>query len=157
MSTITPALITRLQTLRREQKLSDDAYRAMIAGVSSGRTTSTKGLTQAEALAAINSLVGIRHVQRIDEQEKGLTEADKMRRKILSRFHRMKWYLPGPAPIAATGTGNLVLGKLDYKRISEWMLTYSYLHKPLNNYTEDELPELVSQVDKVYQSILKSK
>lgn len=156
MSTITPALIKRLQTLRREQNITDDAYRAMIAGVSDGRTTSTKGLTQAEAFAVINSLVGIRNIQRVDEQKKGLTEADRMRRKILSRFHRMKWYLPGPAPIASTGTGNLVLGQLDYRRIDRWMLLYGYLHKPLKNYTENELPVLVSQVDRVYRSYLKN-
>lgn len=157
MKNITPALITRLQTLRREQKLTDDAYRAMIAGVSDGRTTSTKELTQVEAFSAINSLVGIQHTQRIHEGDKELTEVDKMRRKILSRFHRMKWYLPGVAPIASTATGGLVVGQLDYKRINQWMVDYSYLHKPLNKYSESELPDLVSQVDKVYKSILKNK
>lgn len=124
-------------------QLEEDAYRAMIAGATAGRTTSTKGLTQSEAMDMINNLVGLAGPW------KGPGSAgDTMRKKILSRFHRMQYYTPLP-PEGGTP-------RLDFRRIANWMLQYSYLHKPLNNYTEKELPALVSQVDAMYKSYLKN-
>ncbi|MCO5258892.1 MAG: hypothetical protein M9916_01995 [Crocinitomicaceae bacterium] len=42
--------------------------------------------------------------------------------------------------------------KADMERIYAWVLKYGYKHKPLNQYTEQELPELVHQAEQFYKS-----
>jgi hypothetical protein len=66
---------------------------------------------------------------------------DKMRKKILSRYHEM---------------GYTIAGKLDMPRVKESILKYGYLHKDLNKYTFSELPKLVYQVDNMLSDYLKA-
>lgn len=64
---------------------------------------------------------------------------NKMRRKIIMLFRKMN-YTKGDA--------------VDMERVKLWVLKYGYLKKPLNEYTMKELPKLVTQAERVYQSFV---
>jgi hypothetical protein len=64
-----------------------------------------------------------------------------MRRKIIHKAHLMGWKLPS--------------GKADMERIDNWCLKYSSYHIRLNDHTFEQLPSLVSQMDKAYKTYLK--
>lgn len=66
-------------------------------------------------------------------------KANVMRRKIIALFRKMEWQVDG---------------KADMERIYAWTLKYGYLHKPLNQYTHAELPQLVTQVETIYTKYL---
>ena len=46
---------------------------------------------------------------------------------------------------------------VDYKRLDDWMKKYGYLHKSLNDYTEQELPTLVLQFRAVRDDVCQKK
>lgn len=100
---------------------------------SDGRTTRISQLSITEATALIKMLTGT------GQQDKE-TPANKMRGKILSMGHEMFWKLPS--------------GKIDMPRINAFCIKSGYLHKKLNDYTESELPTLVTQFEKVYSDYL---
>lgn len=47
-------------------------------------------------------------------------------------------------------------GKADMPHIYAWVLKYGYLHKPMNAYTANELPRLVTQAEQVVASDIKA-
>jgi hypothetical protein len=66
-------------------------------------------------------------------------KGDTQRKKVLSLCHELGWtYL-------STG-GRMVV---DFHRLRAWMDKYSYLHKPLNYYTPEELPMLITQFEEM--------
>jgi hypothetical protein len=69
--------------------------------------------------------------------------ADRMRKKIISLAREMGWELRTTAGKAA-----------DMDRIKNWVMKYGYLKKPLNDYTINELPRLVTQFEHVYRDFL---
>ncbi|MCK6649816.1 MAG: hypothetical protein L6Q66_09180 [Bacteroidia bacterium] len=112
------ALITKLG-------IDEETKADLVAQVSEGRERSSRNLTYNECdklIKHLQSLVSENH-----------DKSNRMRRKILSICHEMKWTLPG--------------SKLDWNKINNWLLKYGYLHKPLNDYTAKELPSLVSQFE----------
>ena len=68
------------------------------------------------------------------------TPENKMRRKIISLFKKMNY-------ITTDNRANM-------PAINNWCKKYGYLHKELNAYTITELPKLVSQVERVYQTFV---
>lgn len=121
----TPAQNSILYALITKLGIDDDQKQDLVAQVSEGRETSSKNLTYNECdklIKHLQSLVNENH-----------DKSNKMRRKILSICHEMKWTLPGK--------------KLDWQKINTWLLKYGYLHKPMNDYTAQELPSLVSQFE----------
>jgi len=66
---------------------------------------------------------------------------NKQRRKIIGIFKSMEYTHEN--------------GKADMEAINSWCINRSYLKKPLNDYTAQELPKLVSIVQKVHQSFVK--
>lgn len=67
--------------------------------------------------------------------------ANTMRRKVI-------------AILAARGaTKN---GKPDMEHVYAWVQKYGYLHKPLNHYTQAELPRLVTQAERITASDFKA-
>jgi hypothetical protein len=124
MARITPAQIKMLQVQRRVHGMDDETYRAMLHEATGGRTTSTRELTQAEALALISGLV---------PQTPADVRADKMRRKILGFAREMGWTTDDD--------------RVDIDRVNQWCVKYGYGHKPLNRYTYHELPKLVTQFE----------
>lgn len=66
--------------------------------------------------------------------------ADKMRKKIISYFHKMGYQHDNC--------------RINMVRVNDWCKKYGYLHKKLNDYNEKELPKLITQVEAVYTSFL---
>lgn len=119
--------------LVKELGLDADTKEDMICLHTDGRTTSIRGLTFKEADAVIKLLLG--------GETAAQSAAAKMRRKIMSMAHEVGWELAG--------------GKLDMPRLNNWCSKYGYLKKPLDAYTEAELPRLVTQYEGAYYSHLK--
>lgn len=104
---------------------------------SNQRTDRTSKLTESECQKLISDLSKQVYVEREKEAEAVI----KMRRRFLAICHELKWKV----------TDN----KLDYNRINNWLLKYSYLKKPINEYKEKELPNLITQIDNVLKAKLK--
>jgi hypothetical protein len=96
--------------------------RSLVFGFTNGRSESSKDMNDTEAIDLINYL---------KQHDKQGEAAEKMRRKIIHHAKEMGWLLPG--------------NKANMQRINEWCEKYGYLHKPLNKYSYEELPKLVSQ------------
>lgn len=110
-----------------------DEKENIIATFTDGRTTSTKEMTDREAREMIQYLM--KHNPRAGAE-------DKMRKKVLSMAHEMGWRVVGTE-------------KISMARVNQWCITYGYLHKPLDQYSYDELPKLISQFESVYAKFLK--
>lgn len=108
-------------------------YKAeLVSSFTDGRAESSRDMTEEEAQALIKF---------IQSGGKQGDSADRMRKKILSYCHQMLWYTEQ--------------GKLNYKAIDEYCIKYGHKHKPLNDYTEKELPVLVSQFETMFNGYLK--
>ena len=101
---------------------------------SKDRTTHISDLTQDEYTGVIAYLEMFE-----DQQYKAEST---MRKKIIAMAHQINWQDSE--------------GIIDMKRLNEWCETYSSLKKPLNDYKYKELPQLVTQFEKVYNHFLKS-
>lgn len=130
----------RLHTLLNEAGLADEKP-ALARQFSHGRTDRSSALTTVECAALIQHLeasLGLVAVAPTPEQEE---EAEKMRRKILSLAHEMRWQLPGT-------------DKVDMGRVNGWCQTYTKTKKHFNHYTHAELVRLVTQFKIVYSKYL---
>ncbi len=123
----TPEQNIRFHALIGKLAINSEQKKEMVNEVSRGRTESSAELSYTEMYELIEHLQSL--VNSTPDQQK----ANKMRRKIMSDFHELGWE-----------KGN---GALDYQRINNWMTKSSYLHKFLNDYSVQELPRLVTQVD----------
>lgn len=72
-------------------------------------------------------------------QSKEAAQCDLMRKKMIHLFRTIGYNEAGSA---------------DMERIYAWVLKYGYLKKRLMEYNSAELPKLVSQVEKYYNSTL---
>lgn len=117
------ALINKLHLKGRKEE--------MVMGFTTGRSGSSKDLTNDEANAMI------RHLKSLDPEEVG---AEKMRRKIISMAHEMGWRIPGTT-------------KADMKHIDAWCLKYG--KKKLNQYRYKELVKIVTMFKEMYNDFLK--
>ncbi len=99
----------------------------LVLSYTNGRSRSSKDLSFQEAGELISYL-------------KTLDHSHKMRRKIISMAHELGWHLP-PSP---NGEGKGVR-RIDMNAINEWCKKYGFGKKELNEYTESELPKLVTQ------------
>lgn len=76
------------------------------------------------------------------KEEAELTKKELLQRKFFFYCHELGWKKNG---------------KLDYARINNWLLKFSYLKKPLKDYEEQELYKLLQQVEKVLEGKKKPK
>jgi hypothetical protein len=140
MKTRTLAQNQQLHKLLAEAGLTNE--KATLADeFSNGRTSRTSELYTTECDALIRHLaaaLGQRVLAPTPEQEE---QSDRMRRKILSLAHEMRWHLPGTS-------------KVDMARVNAWCDTYGYKKFHLNQYTHAELTKLVSQFKIVYRKYL---
>lgn len=97
---------------------------------SKGKTKNLSELTHEETQALISFLTG--------GVEK--TPKERMVGKILSMAHEMRWELPN--------------GKIDMDRLNAWCIKYNPHKKPLNDFTEEELPTVVSVFERMYKGYL---
>lgn len=132
MNTITLTQLKTIHTLFSKAGLKDkDDKKSIIRTYTKERSESSKDLTFKEAAALIG------HLKTFDVKD---PKADKMRKKILSLAHEMGYKLES--------------GAIDMNRVNAWTSKYGYLHKPLNSYTYEELPVLVSQFETVYKQFI---
>ncbi len=132
----TPKQNATLYLLMNKLGITADMKDDMVYHATGGRTTHTSEMTKEEADNLIDSLK--------KEVLKSLKhhQCDHMRKKIIAKFIEMGYTTPE--------------GKADMPRIYAWVEKYGYLHKPLNKYTYNELPMLVSQAEKYYYQFLES-
>jgi len=98
---------------------------------SQGAFNNLDSLTQEQTIALIA------HLQTGDTK----TAKEKMVGKILSMAHELRWELPN--------------GKVDINRVNAWCIKYNPHKKPLNDFTEAELPSVVSVFERMYKGYLK--
>lgn len=119
-----------------QKKLNDKGYdvdrSSLIWDFTQGKKTSLKDLSSVEYREFISYLNRILSSTNI--------KADKMRKKIISYFHKMGYQEEDMT--------------INMDRVNNWCCRYGYLHKRLNDYTENELPKLITQVESVYTSFL---
>lgn len=102
----------------------------LAAEFSSGRTDSTKELSKEECEDLIS------HLQwQVNQIKPDQNNASPMAKKFFHLCHKL-------------GMENKD-GTLDYNRIRNWCMKYSYLHKAFEDYKEAELPMLLSQLQKI--------
>ena len=112
----------------------DETDRHQLASqVSGGRTQRTSQLTAAEADTLLRILQAANPLWQ--------SSADRMRKKIIAMAHDLGWHHYSPSK------GRFVA---DMARIDQWCQTFSQAKKGLNAHTEDEMPQLVSQFERMY-------
>jgi len=129
---VTPKQIRLLAILLRKADLHD-CKASVVKMHTRCRAESLKKLTRAEADQLIRNLLEL-----FPQPE--FEKAARMRKKILAQCREMRWEKDGQP---------------DYERLNQWCLKYGFLRKPMNEYSEKELPKLVSQFEEVYKSYLK--
>lgn len=128
-----------------EKRILEEGYvvnrEKLISDFTDNRKQGLKQLTEVEYLFFIHWLqqnypAPLNASKPMTGEQMGL---DLMRKKIIALFRKMGYNIGNEA---------------DMKRIYSWVNKYGYLKKKLNKYTADELPMLVSQVERVYKSTL---
>lgn len=114
---------------------------ALATEFSQGRTARSSELTMAECQALIRHLengLGLAAPAPTPEQQ---AATDRMRRKIISLAHDMRWHEPGTQ-------------RADMARVNGWCQARGFGKKQLNQYTLDELRKLVSQFKIVHKKYM---
>ena len=124
----------QLWAIVNQLKIDKEQVEELVYQYSEGRTKSTRELSVQEFSSLTNHLEAIKKgMTKAPEVKPTATDpADKQRKKFLSTCYDLKWTTDG---------------KLNWIKINEWLQQYGYLHKPLNNYTIEELPKLVTQIE----------
>ncbi|TFF35226.1 hypothetical protein [Mucilaginibacter psychrotolerans] len=130
------AQITKVRTLLSKAGFDEKEKKVFVKQLTGGRTDSLKAMNYQETQEIIQQLEGMVGQAATPLKKPG----DDMRNKILSRAHEMHW--------------ELLSGKVDMERVNNWCIRYSGKNKPLNQFTVDELPTLVTQFERAYQSFL---
>lgn len=123
--------IQRIHTLLRACNLQAQK-KSIVYASCEGRSESTKDLTFDEANLLINYL---------QAEANKYDGANQMRRKIMAICHNLKWENSD--------------GSVNLETLNKWCLNHSYLKKELQEYTYNELPKLVSQVQRIYSQTFK--
>lgn len=123
----TPGQSIKIHHLINRLGISGDKVK-LVEQFTKNRESSTTELLESEADQLI------KHLESLNQK------ADKMRKKIISMAHKMRWQIDGT--------------KVDIARIDAWCRKYGAPAKGFNDYTYNELPKLVTQFGKVYKSYL---
>lgn len=118
-----------------KMRFTPDEKAAIVHSFSGGRCKSSRDLTMAEARELLLHLDRLRSVD---------PAVKKMRGKIMSIAHELHW----------TKLNKYGQRVADGKRIDEWAVKYSYLKKKVNQYSEEELPKLVTQFEIFYSKTM---
>ena len=127
-------------TACKELGVDDDGRSELVIGITDGRSSSCKDLTFQEAKQLIEHLNKLLNRPKPTLNERA-RQADNMRKKILGFFHEMNYRIKG---------------KIDMEKVEETILKKGYLKKPLNAYTYNELPKLVTQMQAIRNSYIKN-
>jgi hypothetical protein len=148
---ITPGQMKRIyQLLNQTGKM--DAKVDLVKHYTKGRETSTKEMLYFEATELIKHLEAFQKqepIQKIPTSEQLKNQAcDRMRKKIIAMLREIGYEKYSPAY-------NRNVADMD--RIYKLINKVGYLEKPLNQYTDLELPKLVSQMESIYTKDIKKK
>lgn len=128
----------RLHQLIGELNIDNEQKEELVYQYTNGREKSSAKMLMNECQSLINYLDLIKKGNTPKQQEsKEITPAQRMRRKILSICHEMGWKQNGA---------------IDWDRLNGWLSKSGYLKKDLNDYTEAELPKLVTQFEQLLKS-----
>jgi len=116
----------------------------VVYSFTNGRTESTKELEQKEYKALIDYL---KVVKENTTEKDDFMKGEHMRKRIFSMCHQYGW-----TAFDATKRKHTV----DVDKLNGWMQKYSYLHKSINQYKYNELPQLVTQFETVLKTFLES-
>jgi len=108
-----------------------DSRKEIVRSVCNGRTERLSELDPIE-LHELNE-----HLKRLSAAPADLDELKikRQRRKFFSICHLLNWEHND--------------GKLNYETINNWLIKFGYLHKPLNDYSLKELPQLITQIESI--------
>lgn len=109
-------------------------HHELVSDATQGRTTSLRDLSPQELRALEQRILEL-----VDPAEASL---QRQRRKIIAILAGRGCITPG--------------GKPDMAHIHAWVQRYGYLHKPMNDYTNKELPRLVTQAEAIVASDFKA-
>ena len=140
MQLITPGQMRHLNALLTQLGMQEEKP-ALVREYTSGRATSSKELTMAEAKSLIQHLEKVAGPPAVSAAVDRSERANQMRRRILSVCHQLRWEKPGTTEV-------------DMARVNAFCRTRGYLKKELNEYTYQELPKLVSQFDQLLVKFL---
>lgn len=112
----------------------------IVRSFSDGRTEHITELDDDE----VRRLIGyLRYTARDAARTPTQISEDKMKRKIISMAHELRWRNAD--------------GKIDMKSLNGWCVKYGYLHKRLDDYSNAELPRLVQQFEVMYRNFLRNR
>lgn len=123
-----------------------DEKESIVRSFTANRTDSTRAMKDNEAAALIG------HLKSMDVVD---TRSEKMRKKILSMAHEMGWEKEVESSKLKVESSKFGKRAIDMEHVNNWCKSRGYLHKPLDDYTYNELPRLVSQFEQVYKDYLK--
>lgn len=109
-----------------------DMEKEVVYNYTKGRTTDLKDMAYKETYALVNDLQG--------NSDSG-TKRTKMIAKVFSIAHEMHW--------------EISKGDVDLEHIDQFCLTKTKYKKKLSQFTNNELPELVTVLERVRDSFLK--
>lgn len=109
----------------------------IIANATNGRTTHSSALTFQEAKALIAALTNAKPYGKTLRKP-----SKKMVGKLVAMAHEIGW-IKQNVNVGKNGLQN----KKDYSILHDWIEKYGYLHKPLDQYSYNEFPKLVAQLE----------
>jgi hypothetical protein len=124
-----PAQIKAIYSLLGKHGLRDEK-KSIVSAFTAEKTTSVSAMSFSQAAALIAHLKGLDPTDRA---------TDRMKNKIISMAHELGWRKPGTTDV-------------DMDHVNNWMKSFSYLKKPLDDYKHNELPKLVTQFEEVYKT-----
>lgn len=133
MKPITPPQLKAINVLLIKQGLYEHK-REIIESYTGGRTGSSKEMYIHEAAELLSYL---------NNTQKDMNVSSKLMAKLFAMCHEMGWI-----PSQTIVEGEKVKVKKDYSRVHAWVEKYGYLKKELRKYTYNELPKLVTQLEK---------
>jgi hypothetical protein len=119
---------------RRSGLMPYAEHHELVSDATQGRTASLRDLSSKE-LRDLEQRI----VEMVDPAEASM---QRQRRKIIA--------------ILASRGCTTPEGRPDMAHIHAWVERYGYLHKPMNDYTNKELPRLVTQAEAIVASDLKA-
>lgn len=123
--------------LKKLGRFDDKGY--MILHLTNCRTCHSSELYFDEASELLQFLNKLQADKKDDKPSK------KMMGKLFAMAHEMGWVTVNVTDDWERGPNYVnVSREYDYSRLYDWVLKYGWKKKPLNDYTYDELPKLVS-------------
>lgn len=128
---ITPWMIRRLHMLYAKHGLGEERYRTLIGELTDGRTTSTKGLTYAEAQYLAGYITGANVKLRTSAEEMAIRSLKRQRSAVLKRMQQIG------------------VDTTDWNRVNAFLRQPRIAGKPLYELDGQELDELIPKLESI--------